>query len=218
MRTKTTRALLWTAVLAGAAVAPSCNIAGPAYYFIHGPEKTKKLYELNPKKTAVVFVDDRANRVPRRATRVAIGEEAEKTLLHEKVVKDMVSAQSAIQAAGIDRDGKPAAITEVGAAVKADIVIYATVDEFTLTRDGQTFTPTASLRVKVVDAAQGKRLWPENASGQVVGVRLSPKTAELPTSTAARFAAEDELARQAGLEIAWLFFDHEAPRGIKDPD
>lgn len=208
------------ALLIGAAglLTASCNIAGPAYYFIHGPEKAKKLYELDSKQTAVVFIDDRMSRVPRRASRVAIGEQAEQSLLKEKVVKDMVSAQSAIQAAGTDREGKPAAITEVGLAVKADVVIYATVDEFTLTRDGQSLSPTASLRVKVVDIAGGKRLWPESPAGHVVTVRLSPKTGDLPTSTAARFAAEDELARQAGQEIAWLFTDHEAPRGIKGPE
>jgi hypothetical protein len=201
-----------------AALLPSCNIVAPAFYFVHGPEKAKKLYELDKKKTAVVFVDDRSNRVPRRATRIAIGEQAEQTLLKEKAVKDMVSAQSAIQAAGTDREEKPAAITEIGQAVKADIVIYATVDEFTLTRDGQTFAPSATVRVKVIDAAGGKRLWPESATGQVVPVRLSPKTDDLPTSTAGRFAAEDELARQAGMEIAWLFIDHEAPHGVKDPE
>jgi len=199
-------------------VLPSCNIVAPAYYFIHGPEKVKKLYELDKNRTAVVFVDNRLSRVPRRASRVAMGEETENVLLKEKAVKDMVSTQSAIQAAGTDRDGKPAAITEVGKAVKADVVIYATVDEFTLSRDGQTFAPSATLRVKVVDAAQGRRLWPESPTGQVLAVRLSPKTGDLPTSTAARFAAEDELARQAGREIAWLFIDHEAPHTIKGPD
>ena len=207
-------------LLAGAAglLGAGCNIVGPAYYFIHGPEKAKKLYELDPKRTTVVFVDDRSSRVPRRASRVAIGEQAEQTLLKERVVKDMVSSQSAIQAAGTDREGKPASIAEVGAAVKADVVIYATVDEFSLTRDGQTYSPGAVLRVKVVDATGNARLWPENPAGHVVSVRLSPKTSDLPTSTAARFQAEDELARQAGQEIAWLFMDHEAPRGIKGPE
>ena len=153
-----------------------------------------------------------------RKARVAIGEQAEQTLLKERGVKDRVSSQSAIQAAGTDREGKPASIAEVGAAVKADVVIYATVDEFSLTRDGQTYSPGAVLRVKVVDATGNARLWPENPAGHVVSVRLSPKTSDLPTSTAARFQAEDELARQAGQEIAWLFMDHEAPRGIKGPE
>jgi hypothetical protein len=207
------------ALAVGAAMAlASCNIAGPAFYLIHGPDKVKKLYELDKKKTAVVFIDDRANHVPRRATRVAIGEEAEQTLLKEKAVKDMVSSQSAIQAAGTDREAKPAAITEIGSAVKADIVIYATVDEFTISRDGQTFSPGATLRVKVVDVAQGKRLWPENAAGQLMTVRLSAKTDDLPTSTAGRFAAEDELARETGMEIAWLFVDHEPTHGVKDTE
>ncbi len=205
-------------VAAAGVTSASCNIVAPAFYFIHGPEKTKAEYALDPKRTAVVFVDDRLSKVPRRASRVAIGEQVEELLLKEKAVKDMVSTQSALQAAGNDREGKPVAITEVGQAVKADLVIYATVDRFTLSLDNQTLTPQASLRVKVIDTATGKRLWPENPAGRVVTVRLSPKQDDLPTSTAARFAVEDELARQAGQEIAWLFYDHESPLGLKGPE
>lgn len=203
---------------AAGAIAASCNIVAPAFYMIHGPEKTKKACTLDPKRSTVVFIDDRLSRVPRRSSRVAIGEQVEQALLKEGVVKDMVSSQSALQAAGNDREGKPAAITEVGQSVKADVVIYATVDEFVLTRDGQTYSPMAMLRVKVIDAVTGKRLWPESPAGHVVAARLSPKTATLPESTAARFMAEDELAKQAGQEIAWLFFDHETPKGIKGPE
>lgn len=202
-------ALIGLAALAAA----GCNIVAPAFYLIHGPEKVKRLYTLDKERTAVVFIDDRANRIPRRATRLAMAEQAQDDLLKARAVKDMVSAQSAMLAAGRDTQGQPISVTEIGRAVQAQVVIYATVDEFSLTPDGQTFAPIARLRVKVIDAENDKRLWPEKPEGHTLTIRASPKTQELPTSTAARFAAEDDLARRAGQELAWIFVTHERPHG-----
>jgi hypothetical protein len=97
-------------------------------------------------------------------------------------------------------------------------VIYATVDQFALSGDGQSFSPTATLRIKVIDVASDKRLWPEEPRGHPVIVRLEAKQGTPPTSTSARYKAEDELARQTGLQIARLFFNHEKPKTITTPD
>ena len=195
-----------------------CNIVGPAFYFIHGPEKTKKVFTLDPEKTAVVFIDDRGNKVPRRALRAAMAEQAEKTLLAKKVVKDMISANSALIAAGNDKHGKPVPVSEIGRAVQAQVVIYATVDAFTMTQDGNTFAPEALLRVKVVSAEDDTRLWPPMPEGYPLRVRPRPEAKDLPSSVSARYQAEDELARMAGMEIAWLFFDHDKATGPRIPD
>jgi hypothetical protein len=219
-RNSSTSRLLHRAVLSAAALTTltiaGCNFLGPAAYFIAGPAKTKAVYTLDPKRATVVFVDDRSNKVSRRATRMVIAQEAEKLLAGEKVVKELISTQSAALAAGQDKE-KPTPISEIGRSVSAEVVIYATVDQFTLTPDGQRFAPIAQLRVKVVDAIADKRLWPEDPNGAIVRVQLAPKTADLPTNTTARFTAEDELARQAGREIAWLFFDHLPEKTYKGP-
>ena len=209
---------LAAAALSALALLPAgCNIAGPAFYFIHGPEKVKKLHELDKEKTTVVFIDDRQSRIPRRVLRATMAEEAEKTLLRERVVKDMISAHSALQAAGSDKHGKPIPIAEIGRAVRADVIIYATVDGFTLSPDGQTFAPAAELRVKVVGVHDEKRLWPEDPAGHPLRVMAAPQTREMPANVSARYQAEDELARQIGVEIARLFFDHEKPTGPRVP-
>lgn len=195
-----------------------CNIVGPAYYLVHGPEKVKKSFTLDKKKSTVVFIDDRANHVPRRALRVIMGEEAEKTLLKERVVQDMITAQSAMTAAGSDRDGKPMSVTEVGESVKAQIVIYATIDAFFLTGDGTTLSPTIDMRVRVIDVASDTRLWPEDPKGKFIRSRLIARADPMPTDTTGRYKIEDELAKLAGLEIAQLFYDHEPIRGPKVPD
>src|SRR4051794_7604017 len=193
------------------------NIVGPIFWLVHGPEEEKKVYELDKDRTTVVFVDDRGNRVPRRTLRLQIAQEAEKALLKEKVVKDMISAESALAAAGGDRYEKPTPITDIGKAIKADRVVYATVDRFSLSPDGQTLSPTVELRVKVIDAQSEARLWPEDARGYPLTVRLQAKAADLPSTAAARQQAEDELARQTGMKLAQLFYNHERPRDIKVP-
>jgi len=209
---------LWGTVLPLLGALPGCNIVAPAYYMIHGPEKTKKLYGLDKTKTTVIFIDDRANRVPRRALRIVMGEQAEKTLLKEGVVKDMVTSQSALAAAGTDHSGKPLSVAEVGEAVKAQVVIYATVDSFVISPDGSTFAPSMSMRVRVVDVAADKRLWPDDPNGFPMVVRPRVQSKSVPSTTTARYQIEDELAQQAGLELAQLFYKHVAEKGIKAPE
>jgi hypothetical protein len=211
-------ALLMAVMVLGGGWLGGCNIAGPALLIAHGPEKTKRVHTLDPEKVTVMFIDDRQNRVPRRAMRVAMTAEAERTLLSNKVVKDMVAGQSALVAAGNDRSGRPAPIAEIGRAVEAQTVIYATIDEFTLSPDGQTYAPTVRMRVMVVDVESNTRVWPADPTGHPVFVRPKVTSRDMPTSIAGRFQAEEDLATLAGLYLANLFFDHERPRGAKVPD
>lgn len=188
-----------------------CNIVAPAIYFIRGPDKIKKVHALDKTKTTVVFIDDRANRVPRRALRVLMGETAEKTLLSERIVKDMISCQSVLAAAGSDREGKPLSVAEIGEAVKAERVIYATVDQFYLTPDGSSVAPTLAMRVRVIDVKADKRLWPDDPNGYRLVTAIKAKTATVPSSVTGTYQLEDDLARRAGVDLAQLFYDHARP-------
>jgi hypothetical protein len=47
---------------------------------------------------------------------------------------------------------------------------------------------------------------------------MQVKAKDLPRSVSARYQAEDELARRVGLEIAWLFFNHDRATGPRIPD
>lgn len=196
---------------------PGCNIVGPAYVLIHGPEKVPALYDLDKERTAVVFVDDRGNYLPRRSLRITLAAEAERLILKKELVKDMISGQSAMSAAAGEKGGQLLSIADVGRSVSADQVIYVSIEEFTLSPDGQAFVPSLAMRVKVIDATNDKRLWPEDRAGHPVSVRLRAKGI-LPTSTTERAKAEDELARAAGEALAHLFYKHERPGGPKAPD
>jgi type IV secretory pathway protease TraF len=203
---------------AALSLAAGCNIVGPAFVLVHGPEKVPAAHTLEPGRPTVVLIDDRASHVPRRALRAAMAAEAERVLLKERALTDMISGQSALAAASVERDGRPLPITEVGRAVGAEVVIYATVDEFTLSPDGQTFVPTARLRVKVIDAVNDRRLWPEDRAGYTLLSRVPPKQGTAPTTLSEQARAEDELAKQAGLDLARLFFKHERPKGVQVPE
>jgi hypothetical protein len=217
--TRTTRRVILASALAlTCLIVPGCNIVGPIVYLVRGPDKIKKVHALDKTKSTVIFIDDRSNNVPRRSLRIMVGEEAEKTLLKQGTVKDMISTQSAMAAAGTDRFGKPLSNTEIGEAVNAQVLIYATVDSFTLSPDGATLAPSSEMRVRVIDVAADARLWPDDATGYRMFTRLPASAKSMPTSTSARYQVEEDLARLAGLELAQLFYNHEANKGLKVPE
>lgn len=196
--------ILLTLALAG------CNIVGPAVYFAVGPDKIKAVHTLEKDRTTVIFLDDRTNRIPSRATREVVGQTAEEILLQEGVVKDMVQSRRVQSVIARERFGKPMGIAEVGQALEAQVVIYAWVDEFTLSTDGQSLLPSATVRVKVIDAVSRERLFPaaDDPTGwYVLRVSPPPQQGSLGTTLAERTKAEQDLARWVGRALAGMFFD-----------
>lgn len=189
---------------------PACNILGPASYLVLGPEKVQKVYELDPNRPTVIFVDDRVPHTSRPDRRL-IGQTAEELLLNEEVVAQMISSQGAQEVGAGEAFGEPASIAEIGRAVKAEVVIYATIDEFTLSTDGQSYSPRASVRVKVVDAVEGHagRLWPTDGDGWYrLVVQPVQGPALRPSSPGEQTQARRLFAQQVGRDLAGLFYDH----------
>lgn len=193
-----------------------CNIVGPAAYFIGGPAKVKPQFELPEDRPAIVFVDDRASALPSRSTRQRIAKSAERTLLDGKAVakSDIISSDALLPIATQERFGKPTGIAQVGEMVGAEVVVYATVDVFMLSPDGQQFSPMAAARVKVVDAKTRERLWPPNDQEWApIEARVPTKTGTVPRSIGERTAAEYELADTLGRNIARAFVEY-APEEV----
>lgn len=198
--------------LTAIATLPGCNIVGPALMLVHGPEKTPAIFTLDPERATVVFIDDRDNNVPQRTMRDAMGRVAEDTLLQKKAVKDMIQSRLVQATIRQDRSAKLMTIAEVGRAVQADIVIYARIDRFTLSPDGQTYQPQAELRVKVVDATVDARIFPPLGSAEDshrIKVTLRERLESLPNSRGEEVQARQRLAEAAGLAIAQIFYEHE---------
>jgi len=202
--------------LAGLLLLPvsGCNIVGPAYYFIHGPEKTPAAFTLDKKRSTVVFVDDQNSVLPRRSLRMEIASSATELIQSEKLVEDVIDSRGAIIAATRDRDSEPMSVVAVGRSVKAQVVIYVAIDAFSLSSGGVAYAPAARVRVKIMDAENDVRLWPGETlpDGAPLNVIMHEKANSRPTSASQVATAENELAKETGVAVAELFFEHEARR------
>tara|TARA_Y100000589_G_scaffold21690_2_gene18071 strand:+ start:11244 stop:11930 length:687 start_codon:yes stop_codon:yes gene_type:complete len=192
-----------------------CNIVS-AVSFVAQPEpEIEAKYQLQDVPT-VVFLDDRRNRISPTRLRRVIAEEATTVLMEEGVVsrENMIPARDAIRVSSRhDRAGKLLSVHAIGEAVGATQIIFVSVDEFALTRDGQTPEPKAICRVRVIDVKNEERLFPDPSSADSYG--YYQLVVDLPNvdphgfhTISTRNDLNDRLAVTTGDEIAKLFFTY----------
>lgn len=211
MHTHATRAALASVLAACAASLAACNIVGPVAMLAAGPPTTPAQYTLDRERTAVVFIDDRASVLPRRALRQTIAQQVQNNLLGQSLVKTVIDAKSIAALAARDPADKPSDITSLGKAVSADFVIYVSLDRFGISPDGQVFQPYADARVKVLDVNKEQpRVWPEDREGHSVSLILPQRRGDMPKTASALAEAQETLARILGDNVAQLFYKHDA--------
>ncbi len=218
-------AVTGTAALAGTLtiLAGGCNILGPGLYLV-SDDRTPAAHKLDPKRPAVIFIDDRNSILPTRVLRERIAKAAEKEILEAKLLEvDLISSDSLQQVVSAERFSRPRSIAEIGRAVQAEQVIYATVDAFSLSPDNSQHAPSATLRVKVIDATNDTRLFPPestNAPGGgkdpafTITIQERVRATPIPRTTAEIIREQQELADELGRRLGTLFFKHSA----RDPD
>ncbi len=175
----------------------------------HGPPKTPAAHSLERDRPTVILIDDIGTRLPRSDLRLAIATQAEQTLVDKGVVRDLRDARAAIAASRQSKTGQLVPVTEVGKTVNADVVVYASVEEFTLSPDGQSYLPTARLRLKVIDVTTETRLWPEDDQGYELVVTAPQRQGTAPVEAARIREAQDQFAKLVGTRLAQTFFTHE---------
>lgn len=203
------RVLLGAACLAGVSLVAGCNIVAPIAYAIHGPGQVEAIHTLDEEQTVVYFIDDPSSKIAQRRLRYTMADVASQTLLDKKVVLDVLDSRTILAAATKERHGDRMSITELGRAVGADIVIYAVVTNFSLANEGNTFVPSTSMRVKIIDVAEGARVWPAAESGYLVEVCLPQRPGTTAMEQDNRLQTETALAEKAGLALAQMFYKHE---------
>lgn len=208
----------WIVVGMLAMAMAGCNIAGPAFLMVNGPPKIQAAFTLPPERTTIVFVDDRGNYLPRRTLREIIASSCGQLLLEQGELKKLVEPKAAMTASVGEKPGEPTDLVTLTKNCQAEVMIYATVDNFALSTDGgATFEPTATLRVKVIDAlAAQPRLWPPEREGKTIKITLPVPAGATPKSAGEVAQAEEKLAREAGRSLAELFYDHPAQRSLSD--
>ncbi|MBK7406053.1 MAG: hypothetical protein IPJ41_15940 [Phycisphaerales bacterium] len=197
-----------TAGLGGLLLA-GCNIVGPAFLLASGPEKIPQVYKLDEKRPTVIFFDDRAGIIRRAPTRTRITTAAEKALLKAKVVDRLLDSRAASALVANEPRGELMPISEVGRSVGAEVVIYVVPEVYTLSTDGQSYAPTATLRVKILDAVADKRLWPEEREGYALIVKEDTRQGTAPKDASAMREAEDRFADLVGLRLGQMFYSRE---------
>ena len=186
-----------------------CNIVGPVMVLLSPPPKVPKAYALPLTQTGVVFIDAKATVMPQKSLRQAIGVRATEKLLANKVMAEMVDTRTAAAVASKESADAPLTITQIGRLSKADVVIWVKVDAFYLTPDGISYSPGAQLHIKVIDATNDKKLWPEEKVGYSLLVTPAAKASALPSGTGEQQKAEQALAEIVGNAVAELFYDED---------
>lgn len=193
-----------------AVVVAGCNLLAAGYFVVNGPPKVPSVYTLDPERPTVVYVDDRANRLPRRALRQTISRGIEQTLLEHEAVEDMIASRSATIATSSESFEQPMSLVEIGRSVGAEVLIWVAIDSFSLSPDGVTYLPTARVRVKIVDVVTGQRLWPP-ADQEVsqIPFAMNQQQGTVPTKRSETVQAYEQLAGYVGIGIAQMFYEHE---------
>ncbi|MBL4591007.1 MAG: hypothetical protein JKY96_03505 [Phycisphaerales bacterium] len=195
--------------LAASLMSSGCNVITPVAYAIHGPQKILPVYTLEEHASTVIFVDDPSSKIALRRLRLSIAQTATSTLLKKRVLTDMIDPRGILTAASKERHGDRMSITELGKAVGAEYVIYAVVTEFTLFPEAGSYTPTATMRMKVIEVATGERVWPENEFGNQFKISIPQLPSTTGMDSSKRLKIESELATRSGLGLAQMFYKHE---------
>ena len=196
----------------------ACNYGAAALFILEGPPTVEPVTDLDPERATVIFIDDRGYGddmiVPRRALRREIGRVAENRLLERGVIDEgnMIRSSEALRVITQEPSDQPLSVVEIGRAVGAEVVIYAEITNFTISRNGVNLAPSANAAVTIFDAQENTRLAPEGGGAFAVELRLPQGDRQLSEldRNQARVAREG-LAAGLGEEIARLFYEHERP-------
>jgi hypothetical protein len=196
-----------------------CEAAAIAVATVGGPERVPPQFVLEDRPT-LVMVDDPQHRLDNPSLARQIGTTAVYYLQTQEVLEDaplIDPRQLGRLEVLLDRDWPTTPIDEIGRRLGAEQVIHAKVVSVTY-RDGDgVYRPEGVMEVKVIDATNGRRLWPEappllepgqTVPGQRVSARLDPD-AGLSASDARdnRGDAGRRLADELGQVLARQFYE-----------
>lgn len=208
--------LLLAAMFSVLSLLSSCNILGPAAIMVTGPPKIQKVFDLPRDPVTVVLIEDTSSPPQIRDTRMLrrIAEAATDELVSKGVVRTAIQP-GPIHMMSMQPSERQTPIVDLARRVEAEQIIYAEIVGFSLSPDGQSYTPTAELRVRVVkviageSGTTGERVWPAEPKGHAMIAGGESITGFRPRDAAEVRQAEEELAKLTGQRLAQLFYDRE---------
>lgn len=184
---------------------------------VQGPPTVPALYELNPERPIVVFVDDRHNKLPKRSLRTDIATVTERLLLDQGLVDpgNVIDHRAALRVVSRENPDEPLSIVETGRRIGAEIVIYVSFTNFVITRDGVSVHPLCNANVMIFDTVTNEKLLPGGDGAFDLRTSLPQKTTPMQSmSLSERSAVERELATGVGVRLARMFFEYEVDRDL----
>lgn len=177
-------------------------------------------YELQDRPT-LIMIDDPSRKLTTIDLSTLIAGRMADLFVAEKVVgkPNMLAGNRAAQLAADHPDFGRWPIDRVGREAGAQQVVYALVQEFRIVDEAGMYRPLAEMRVKVIDAETGKRLFPVGTdTGQPVVVEQFYRSMDgsgLSTETVLARRLSEELA----VKMAQLFYAHpREPQGSTVPE
>jgi hypothetical protein len=162
-------------------------------------------------KKVLVWVDDTACKTPNAIVRRELTQQIRQTLSEHHAVGSVIDYENIVQFRRKHPDLSELTIQQLGQTSHADEVLYVMIDNFSLHHEaGEGFYDTnMSGYCKIVNAADGKHLWPAEQMSRQFNAK-------------GRFSNDDEpdmenklireLCREAAEEIALSFYKHQAGR------
>ena len=172
------------------------------------PQKVRALYEPPADKKLLVFVDDMLNPVSYEPVKGELTKRLNRQLTEHKVVAQTVTYEEILDLMAATPNFNELTVTEIGQKLKADVVVYVYIDEFTLKESEASPLWRGRMRatVRVVDVELG-RLWPEDRpTGHSVKPVETPGASH-PSPTYGTDLSKI-LAEKMAERIAKLFYTH----------
>lgn len=212
------------AALALASSLAGCNILGTAFVFFKPSMPIPAQYAIPKDRRVAVIVDDYRGVATSPALTAAITSAATQHLAVDgkyKVVSD-AQVRDAIAALGSRWTGKhgekAVSAASLGAALHADTVVYANIESSQIQLADNIYQPQVTLSVKAYDTKSGACLFPLSPDGDNIRQTGFVIQSEIPardlsaSGRSASSVAETKLAAQAGLDLAHLFYAHQAQK------
>ena len=158
MSAAASRRLAW-GLLAWALAGVGCQPAAFVAQVFTPPADVPAAYKL-PDRPTVVFVDDREHKLPTLAVQSLLAGRIGDDFVEHRVVTQVISSSAINDLRHQHGDFDDWAIDRIGSSVGAQQVVYVLIEQFQMTDADGAHRPTAVVRVKVVDATNGQRLFP----------------------------------------------------------
>lgn len=204
-----------------------CDAIAAISYVVAPRPLHEAVYELPDKKT-VIFVEDRDNVAGDPSLARNIAANVEKWLVDEqRLVEGTVVGPEDLESylASLGDERESVRLSAIAAHFQANQLIYIKIDEFQMAVGAGVYRPQVLTQVKVIDMDSRRRVMPQERdpeTGIQTNLEFYPVLSKLPAINRsaegqnAQTIATQQLAMQAGEDIAKLFFDwREAEPGEK---